>query len=654
MKKLNTLNIYWVVTLLMTVAIAAPWVNIHFTSATFVKEYVGAFGISFLMLLTLWKAYSNKAQISFKLSWLKISWLSLFLLGTLSFFWSVYIDFSIGKWLLWFSILSAFIVGYRLKLDKATLLKLCWGFLISALTIAVIGICQYLFEFSSIPQAISPSSTFGNKNMATQPLILMLPFALFLLFSDEIKGGKIWAVTVSIALIMLYLFYAHTRSSWLSIGIELVLITGFLLFKRKTLGQWIDWNGRKTVASIVAFLLFMVLINFNAQGLNLFLNTVTNAVSSTDSSAQSRFEIWAVAIEMIKASPIFGTGLGSWFYNETQGGMGTVKVSTYHMIHNDILQLGVELGLAGLLLFLTSVAMTLMGLIKIIKQDNKTHAWFYYLMLVAVGGSFVQMQFSFPYQLMMPALLFGLYLGMIAQRLEKFVEPIKIIHIQALERYQTGVKSLAVIVTTVVVVIYTNWIAMYDQYNNMLKTNQISKIVEIRTMLHESHSVPIVNYLVTSAFNAKKITESLQISQYLLSYFPEYSRAIYVRAYILVNERRYQEALKVLKRLKQVANDGYYKRALRMQAEIYVNLGQNEQFRQIFDQIIQYDYEQTPDLRQWTLDIYKYYKNYNCAVENKMAGILIQQGKTQQARQHIAKINKNKGSCLAPELHQYQ
>ncbi|MBW5291108.1 MAG: hypothetical protein Rsou_0778 [Candidatus Ruthia sp. Asou_11_S2] len=42
-----------------------------------------------------------------------------------------------------------------------------------------------LFDPFSLTQAAVPApSTFGNKNMATQPIILILPLSLFLFFSD--------------------------------------------------------------------------------------------------------------------------------------------------------------------------------------------------------------------------------------------------------------------------------------------------------------------------------------------------------------------------------------------------------------------------------------------------------------------------------------
>lgn len=69
------------------------------------------------------------------------------------------------------------------------------------------------------------------------------------------------------------------------------------------------------------------------------------------------------------------------------------------------------------------------------QQSEAQNELFYFLLLVALGSSFINMQFSFPYQMAMPSLLFGLYLGLIAKQSERFIEPRKILCIKPIKKY---------------------------------------------------------------------------------------------------------------------------------------------------------------------------------------------------------------------------
>lgn len=620
-------------------AIAAPWFNLNFSNHSFVKSYVAAIGIGILMLVTLWRVHANTQQITFNLSWLKISWLFLFMIGTISISWSVYVDFSVTKWMMWFITFCAFIVSYRLQLDKTTLIKFCWGLLITALIIAIIGIAQYLFDLSVITQAAPPASTFANKNMATQPIVLILPFTLFLLFHDKIKGIKVWVVTVSIALIMAYIFYTRTRASWVSIVIEVFLLASFLIVKRKNIKQWTNWNKSKTQSSIVATLLFFILVFFDLQSSSLAIKT----------TSQIRFDIWQVAINMIEVSPFFGSGLGSWFYNETEGGFGVLGATTFTYVHNDLLELGVELGVLGVMALLLSVVTSIVAVFKIVDKDDTSFAWFYYLIWVALAGSFVQMQFSFPYQLALPSLLLGLYLGMIAQRSELFIPSVKTIQIKkSVKSYKYIVKSFASVIVIGVFIIYANWFVMHDDLNTMVKTNKISQIQNIKPVYARMFPITSLNQFSEILVSADRVNGAIIIDRYLLNIFPNYSHTLLRYAKSLMKKKHYETALKVVTKLKSVAVKGYYKRSLMVEAEIYLNTGKIDKFRQIFDEIVTYQYGS--HLNKWILFHYKHYKHYNCFVEKKIVDILIKQKDYRQARNRIEQINDGNrdAECLSP------
>ncbi|MCS5541854.1 MAG: hypothetical protein NZ852_03975, partial [SAR324 cluster bacterium] len=176
----NTLNVFWVGVLLIILAIAAPWFNLTISGHDFVKSYFASFGVGFLMLLSLYYKCNN-SEVNLKINYIKLTLFLLFIFGTLSTLWSINFDFTVSKWLLWLIAAFSFVLALNLSTTHENLIKLAWGLIIAAGTIAFIGLLQYYFNPFSLTDAAWPGSTFGNKNMAIQPLVLILPLSIFLL-----------------------------------------------------------------------------------------------------------------------------------------------------------------------------------------------------------------------------------------------------------------------------------------------------------------------------------------------------------------------------------------------------------------------------------------------------------------------------------------
>lgn len=648
-------------------AVAAPWFDLYVSQHMFVKNYIAGIGTGILLLITLWKK-PHTSNTFFYLSWVKISWLSLFILGTLSILWSVNIDFTINKWMTWLIVFFAFIVGYHLKLERDTLFKLCWGLLIAAFIIAIIGILQYWFDPFTLTQAIKPASTFGNKNMSTQPIVLILPLVLFLFFSNKISTQQVWVVSIFTSLIMVFIFYTRTRSSWLSIIIELILISGFLFFKRKSLTSFLHWNSHKTKASLFALALFMVLINFTDQGFQFSWSQAQNAIEGAVGSGNERFNIWVVAIDMIKVSPLFGTGLGSWYHNEIQAGFGTYNVMNFQYVHNDLLELGVELGVVGVIILLIATTLLSLAVFKILAKDNKSDAWFYFLLWVALSGSFVQMQFSFPYQLAVPSLLLGIYIGLITKYSEHFIQPIKVIKFRVSNIYHQSVKVFWLVLVFITSSIHLDWMNTYSTLNDFVKN---------RTMyLLSTETMPVVYYiglqrmLLDLSILYKKAGDYdgvISITQQALKYWPNHNNILHQYTATLILKKRYKEALKVVKHLKEVSGKGYFLGHM-LEVDIYFHTNQfkklNQDFLKIintqeallslnrityqslFERSLQYNLHQ---YSEQLYDQYIKYHSYACAVENNMAMYYFHYKKYQQLKTHVDIIlNSEDKTCLNP------
>jgi len=350
-------------------------------------------------------------------------------LGALSILWSVNVDFTITKWLLWLNAALSFLLALNLTIEKENMVKLAWGLLIAGGVIAIVGILQHLLDPFTLTQAAKPASTFGNKNMATQPLVLILPLSVFLLLSKQVQEARVWGLTTLVSLILVYVIYTTTRAAWLSISVEVVLVLAYLIFNRKKFKQWFDWNPNKRNASLFAIALTLILINLSADGFINILTVGSDTFGSIGDSANNttapRYLIWQTAINMITDSPLLGSGLGAYAHNIGTEGYATWIVNNVTHAHNDLLELTVELGLAGIALFTAVVIALLTSIVKILKNTEGETNHFYYLLFVALAGSFVNMQFSFPYQLAFPLILFGLFCGLLVKQSDALLKPMK-------------------------------------------------------------------------------------------------------------------------------------------------------------------------------------------------------------------------------------
>ena len=367
----NNLNLVWVGIFLFILAIVAPWFNLTVSNHELVKSYFAAFGIGLLMFISLIYKYNN-TEITLKINYIKISLFTLFIFGTSSFLWSINFDFTFNKWLLWLTATFSFILALNLSTSHNNLIKLSWGLILAAGAIAIIGILQYLFDPFTLTQASIPASTFGNKNIATQVLVLILPMCFFLMMSKKVEGIKIWILAPIISFIFVFIFYTASRAAWIVTFTETLLIILYFIFNRAKITNWCLWNNNKRNATIFSVILIIFLINLSSEGYLSFTTVTSENISSiTESVANTstpRYQIWKVALNMFIDSPIIGTGLGSFSQNLGNEGYSTWVINNSFRVHNDLLELAVELGLVGICIFISVILSIIYSMFHILKK----------------------------------------------------------------------------------------------------------------------------------------------------------------------------------------------------------------------------------------------------------------------------------------------
>ena len=264
----------------------------------------------------------------------------------------------------------------------------------------------YLKAYSGI---ISP---IGNKNLISNYLATIFPvlFSYYLL-EDRIKNKVIYYLILLICYTTLII--CQTRGIWISIFLTFIL--GFYIFIKYKLSFIIFKKNSKW---LILLLVTIVAITIIYSTENIFnkseITTVqrfTSIYEDNFSSIDSRLIIWKITIDMIKDKPLFGIGIGSFKnnnqYYQAKYLLNNTKYLKSRMqlldAHNEYLQIWVELGLIGLLIFLYAIYIFYNIFLHYIKREKNIKNQL--IALGLIGGITIYLFhciFSFPFRI--PAL----------------------------------------------------------------------------------------------------------------------------------------------------------------------------------------------------------------------------------------------------------
>ena len=377
----------------------------------------------------------------------------------------------------WVSAAVVFVIALLGLTSPKRLWYIIAGNLLGGLLVSLIGIGEQHHIRGLLPdphwRSITvPGSTFGNRNMAAQEIVAVMPaaYVVMTLCVRWLLTGRVWqgivlGVTSALGLItMLYfLVLTVTRSAWLGAGFG-VLVAALVL----ALGAFWSGFGKKTsdeddapqrphgLAALFGAPTRRVLMVAAGLGLTLVVITavadhfkpedanVADAVddkkkmsipelvrSFLDSKANHyrwRFGMAESTIEAIKDKPL-GGGAGNWRVIYPQYVTQRQKNEMFNIAkqpiraHNDFLQFGSEFGVHGLLALLTLLAMAAWLTLRTVRKaatpdgrDQEDSAFLAFCALaslaslVAICGDAMA---SFPLQLPGPTFLFALHLATI-------------------------------------------------------------------------------------------------------------------------------------------------------------------------------------------------------------------------------------------------
>jgi len=222
-----------------------------------------------------------------------------------------------------------------------------WLLVLASLPLSLTALQNFASgSFLQTPDGAAPriaGYTTGGSGLAANPndlalmINLLIPFAAALVVTTRRLVPRLVAAGA------------------LLLGVAGVIVTfsraGFLTLAAMGLVGLLALARRRPLALLATTVLVIAGSTLLPQGYFKRLSTITNIESDTTGSAQGRWNDALVAIEVAARNPITGVGL-----DQNVLAMNQERGATWREVHNVYLQYAVDLGLPGLLLFLSLYA----------------------------------------------------------------------------------------------------------------------------------------------------------------------------------------------------------------------------------------------------------------------------------------------------------
>ncbi|WPE18751.1 O-antigen ligase family protein [Candidatus Thioglobus autotrophicus] len=309
---------------------------------------------------------------------------------------------------------------YKNLKDAEALLK---AIVISLTLVSIIGILQSYFidnyfVQSFFVQAVGPSSTFGNKNIATHFVVMALPVSIvFYLNSKNSKNLALYALSIFIGL--WYLYLTQARQAYLAIAVEVFILLLFILI------DFIRNKDRSFISNIALKKIKILPIIFVVASLLVIgvfkSNEVVSKIQSLDykSSMNARLPAWKNTLVMIEGNLLIGVGVGQWseayplYYDKIEKDVIFNEKTRLRRLHNDYLEMLADVGLIGYIFLLWLVFLIGKRIWFVLTSaENKDRVLAMGIALGVTGFGVVSI-FSYPIHTYLPVFLLLTYFGLL-------------------------------------------------------------------------------------------------------------------------------------------------------------------------------------------------------------------------------------------------
>jgi len=277
----------------------------------------------------------------------------------------------------------------RKRIERLILVIILW-----AVCLVFYGVAKRYFN---VGQEITGSfSTFGNRNHFAAYMVMVAPLAIAYSLCCKNKVKKIIFIFIG-TIISAGVFLSFSRAGSVSLILALFLM-GSLLKKGKIAREkyWV-------LLVIVLGVSFVLMVGFNPIKQRFIL---------LQQGLWYRFRIVRDSLQIVKDFPIFGVGLGN-FSNIFTLYQRFVSRGYYYYLHNDHLQMIVEVGLVGAFFYFCFLFNILKDILDRLGKRNDM-----FVRNIVVGGLsgtvglVIHSFFEFNFHIPAVALLFWIILGL--------------------------------------------------------------------------------------------------------------------------------------------------------------------------------------------------------------------------------------------------
>ena len=301
----------------------------------------------------------------------------------------------------------------------STIKSILYVSLTAATLSSIIGLLQnFGFNIFSL-RGYTLGGTFTFKNHMALYLDLIIPVGICLIFISKNLLIK-WLSGIALVICSAYIYYSHTRGSLLAAAVMLGLFVLTCMIVPDIRAYMLQYVRRIIKPLLVILALILVFSLFPGKS-EKYLDRPVYEGDTVDISVRERLTAYQNSMYLLRDNPILGVGYGS-FWKAFRPYMNHPNIIHYSnennylfRLHSDVLQIFIELGVLGGLLFVALIISVYFFAIKLLLQKNKVEEKILILALIlAISASLVHALVDFPLLKPSSALQFWLYIGLIS------------------------------------------------------------------------------------------------------------------------------------------------------------------------------------------------------------------------------------------------
>ena len=268
---------------------------------------------------------------------------------------------SLVVWAMYFVFVSFYFAVINTINTRTQLFSLLRLFVISGALVALYGVMQYVFGWTTTNAWIDEAmfeeetmrvfSTLANPNVLGEYILLVLPVSAAFFLKDKVKTFSKWVYLIVTGILFLCLILTQSRGCWLGFMVSVAI---FVTFYEGRL-----WAVIPFIICLLPFVLPQTIID-----------RLMSVGDMGDSSTSYRVFIWMGTMGMLRHYLVGGIGMGEAAFNQVYPFFSYNAIIAPHS-HNTFLQLLVEGGIPALTVFLAVIVAYLRNAHKCYSYRNK-------------------------------------------------------------------------------------------------------------------------------------------------------------------------------------------------------------------------------------------------------------------------------------------